>query len=144
MRRYIYNERGSWSMIGILISVAIMLILTIILMGGPQIFSAKAKLPDVNSPNFGNQRGGISGGVGGAIAVRNRALDERCADNLRQLRQGIQINFNSVDNKYPASLADVIQVSPGLSATCPVGHEPYSYDPSNGSVKCVHPGHEGF
>jgi len=27
---------------------------------------------------------------------------------------------------------------------CPVGGEPYQYDPSSGRIWCIHPGHEKF
>ena len=31
-----------------------------------------------------------------------------------------------------------------LPATCPVGEEPYDYDPTTGQIHCVHPGHERY
>lgn len=72
--------------------------------------------------------------------VKLKAEDTVCASNLSQVRSFIQIARTNADDQAPATLAEI----PGMPKeflSCPLGHEPYEYDPAAGTVKCVHPGH---
>jgi hypothetical protein len=67
-----------------------------------------------------------------------------CRSNLRSDRQAIEA-AKAVDTEgaLPATLAEVPGVITELRR-CPVGSEPYVYDPSAGTVYCPHPGHERY
>lgn len=132
------NEHGSYSLIGLLAGLVITMVLALILLGGPEIFSGGKS----GSGPAGSA--GIGGGVGGAIAVRNEAQEVTCKNNLQQLRLGIQMVTQNAEGTPPQTLEEVAQANPGLKIACPVGGEPYQYDPVTGQVTCVHPGHERF
>jgi hypothetical protein len=70
-----------------------------------------------------------------------RAKDEVCRSNLGQVRMSIQVNTDSEEN-HPATLQEL--KLPAEFSYCPIGKEPYVYDPSSGKVSCPHPGHENY
>lgn len=75
--------------------------------------------------------------------VKLKAEDAVCQSNLGQVRSFIQVARASAEDQPPQTLAEI----PGLPKdflVCPLGHEPYSYDPAAGTVRCVHPGHEKY
>ncbi len=87
-----------------------------------------------------------SGKAGGDIIHTpiNRANDVVCQTNLISVRQAIEAERASdPDSKFPQSLDELKELTPDLRK-CPVGGEPYQYDPTTGQVHCVHPGHENF
>jgi hypothetical protein len=55
----------------------------------------------------------------------------------------VMINTEPTDDTRPESL-DQISGMPAGYAQCPIGKEPYEYDPATGKVECVHPGHEKY
>lgn len=68
--------------------------------------------------------------------------DTVCISNLGQVRQGITIATDPVDNTLPSTIEET-----RLGAQfykCPVGDEPYEYDPTTGVVRCIHKGHEKY
>lgn len=72
-----------------------------------------------------------------------KAEDTVCLSNLRSVRQAINVaRTSSTDEAFPKSLQD-LQLGPDF-LSCPVGHEPYEYNPATGEVHCIHPGHEKF
>lgn len=73
--------------------------------------------------------------IGGAIYA---AKDEVCRSNLGQVRSSLQITWTT-DDRYPGNLQET-RLPPEFYK-CPVGGEPYEYEPQTGLVKCVHPGH---
>ena len=74
-----------------------------------------------------------------------RARDIECMNNLRSLRQSI--DMYRIDHEGPPpnleSLASTY-TSAGTLFRCPVGGENYIYDANSGSVRCPHPGHERY
>lgn len=74
--------------------------------------------------------------------VKLKAVDEDCRNNLSQIRLWIQTTEASGDDQKPASLEESHLGSSFYS--CPIGHEPYVYDPQTGEVHCPHPGHEKY
>ncbi len=88
--------------------------------------------------------GGGSSGTGAPITVmggaKTRAQGVLCQNNLQQLRVAIGI-YQGNNQTFPPSLD---AANAGISLNCPVGGEPYDYDPTTGQVHCVHPGHERF
>lgn len=84
-------------------------------------------------------------GLGNSVPglTKLKADDTVCMNNLSQVRMAIQIARTNADDQAPASLSDL----PGLPKemlACPIGHEPYQYDPATGTVRCIHPGHEKY
>ena len=121
------------TLIATLITVVLILVLVVVLFKGGSLFgmggSAVKPRPDGKGTTILGQ-------------VRYDAKDEVCRSNLTSLRQAIQLSEQTNDDKPPASLADT-KLGPDLYS-CPVGHEPYQYDPSTGQVHCIHPGHEKY
>jgi type II secretory pathway pseudopilin PulG len=117
------REQGFLTLIGMLVVLVIIGILLAIEFGGP-----------------GGGGGGGKGGqttLGGAV---RRADDLYCRNNLSQLRSEITI-YQGNNGTFPPSL-EALQSQVPLS--CPVGHEPYTYDATTGTVHCVHPGHGSY
>lgn len=82
--------------------------------------------------------------AGKAHAPIERARDAVCMENLRSVRQCLEASRSTdTDGKYPDKLSDIRELTPDLRA-CPEGKEPYQYDPTTGTVHCVHPGHENY
>jgi competence protein ComGC len=72
------------------------------------------------------------------------AHNVECMENLRSIRQSIMAAHTmDSDGKYPQSLTELKEL-PASMLKCPVGGEPYIYDPATGAVHCVHPGHEAY
>jgi hypothetical protein len=71
-----------------------------------------------------------------------KAQDEVCRSNLSQARAGVQVARTNADDAPPTKLEEI-----GIGQQfykCPLGGEPYNYDPASGEVKCPHPGHEKY
>lgn len=118
--------RRGQTMIAMLIVIAIIAILAVVfLKGGGGLNQRKDK-------------------IGNTIVgqMKADAKDDVCRSNLQQVRASIQINTDPVENTFPARLEDTKLGNDFYS--CPLGHEPYVYDPKTGQVHCVHPGHEKY
>jgi hypothetical protein len=98
-----------------------------------------------------------SGGFGGAGAPQRKdgqgrtvigrsrlaAEDAKCREHLGQVRLAIQVYGSATaDDAKPESLRDL--KLPAEMLACPVGNEPYAYDPTSGVARCPHPGHEKY
>ncbi|MBS1705341.1 MAG: hypothetical protein JST40_05670 [Armatimonadetes bacterium] len=94
-----------------------------------------------NDPGMGNKRKDQVGEtvVGQSMA---RARDAECMNNLSQIRQFIQVYKTSGEDTNPASLDDARV--PKTMQVDPIDKKPYEYDPTTGTVKCKHPGHEKY
>jgi len=79
---------------------------------------------------------------------KQRAQGVECASNLRQIRAAYTMATGGAtgqDDVRVQSLADLKSQGVSDSMTrCPVGGEPYQFDPATGAVRCVHPGHEQY
>jgi hypothetical protein len=72
-----------------------------------------------------------------------KGVSPACQEHLRQLRMMLDMaKSESESGSYPASLSELSGAAQ-ISA-CPIGKDPYTYDPATGKVSCGHPGHEGF
>lgn len=69
-----------------------------------------------------------------------KAKDLECQNYIGQVRAAIKMQ--EVDDIVPQSLQDLNL--PAKVLRCPVGQEPYTYDPATLKVKCPHAGHEAF
>lgn len=93
-------------------------------------------LPRYMRASSGNRADGYRGPVAAA-------QDTVCRSNLNQLRASIQaMSTGDPDGRAPRDLGELGM--PAEMQRCPVGGEPYRYDPSTGRVQCPHPGHEGY
>lgn len=83
-------------------------------------------------------------GLGTTIpgAVKMAAKDDVCRSNLNQVRLGVQVARTNADDTPPATIEETKLGSDFYK--CPIGKEPYAYDPATGEVRCVHPGHEKY
>jgi hypothetical protein len=124
-------KRGN-SLVAMLVTVAIIAILMVVFMRGNNVFSA---------PGTGSKRADGKGTTIPGMA-KARAEDAVCIEHLRDLRMAIQLAQSNGDDKPPSNLEETKQ-GPEFYK-CPLGGEPYKYDPNTGIVKCVHPGHEKY
>jgi hypothetical protein len=125
------NTRGN-SLVGLLVTLAIICILMVVVMKGSNMFGMGGSQASPRADGRGTTVPGL---------VKANAQDEVCRSNLTQLRQSLQIT-STTEDRFPASLEDT-----HLGATfykCPMGGEPYDYNPATGEVHCRHPGHEKF
>jgi len=117
-------------MVGTLITIAIILVLVVVFMKG----GCGSLLSTGGSSPRADGKGTTIPGL-----VKADAQDDVCREQLAQARQMIQIRESDADDKPPDSLADL--KLPDSALRCPIGHEPYVYDPKTGTIKCPHPGH---
>jgi competence protein ComGC len=125
------QRRKGQTLVASLIVIVIILILAVVMFKGTSIFGDK--------PAPARKDGHGTTVLG---QVQYDAKDEVCRSNLSQLRQAIQVAETTNDDHPPASLQETKLGTEFYS--CPIGHEPYVYDPSTGQVHCTHPGHESY
>ena len=79
-------------------------------------------------------------------AAMNQARGVQCMSNLRNVRLALQMFRDSNDGQLPASLSELSTQGVTLDIlSCPVSHQPYSYDPASPKkVFCTTPGHESY
>ncbi len=130
------NERGNWSLIGLLVAVAIGVgIMAYFLMPG-LLGSGTATGNQAGEQGIVETKPGQT--VVGASIDQGKAT--QCMSNLRQIREWIVYTKTSGD-PLPQTIEDM---KLGSAARCPVSGQLYQYDPSTGEVKCTTPGHEGL
>lgn len=127
------GRRGFAALIEIIIVAALIL-------GGLALYlsfsGGYGKMPDVGGP-VGDQPASVPG------RAIQKAHSMECQQDLRQLRMLINMSKGEGESGgYPQSLEAMPEAS--KIRTCPVGGEPYTYDPTTGRVSCPHPGHEGY
>ena len=93
--------------------------------------------------NFGEGKSPRKDGLGITAPglVRAMAIDENCRSNLNQVRMAIGMK-QTTDDAFPQTIEEA-GIGSGFYK-CPLGKEPYQYNPSDGTVKCPHLGHEKF
>ena len=128
------NNRGSWTLIGLLVVVAIIAIVVAVkFAGGPMTTADKDKsLLDKASTKHTT--------VGRAM---DTAKSVDCRTRLQQIRSGIEMYKQSSESGGPPpTLKDAV---PGVSTTyfsCPVSGQAYTYDSTTGTPAC--PSHPSF
>ena len=120
------------SLIGMLVTTAIILVLVVVLFKGSNAFGLQTKA----SPRADGKGTTVLG------QARYSAKDTVCASDLSQVREAIMVYQSSNDDHFPDNLQELKIGNDFYS--CPLGHEPYQYDPTTGTVRCVHPGHEKY
>lgn len=121
------RSRGA-ALASVLLAGAIVLVLAIAYLVWPKSGDTPAARPD---------------GMGQTTlgAAKMAARDVECRSNLSQVRQALRMAAASSDEP-PAALEELRL--PQQMLRCPIGGEPYAYLPDDQTVRCVHPGHEGF
>jgi hypothetical protein len=131
------NTRGNWSLIGLLVAVLVVGLMAYIVYG--------MYMKTATGTSKAAREAGVAPLKQGQTPI-GVAKDEQCRNNIDQVRKAIEMfKTTSEEGTLPASLNDLD--AQGITKdfiVCPVGKEPYKYDPQTGVVKCVHPGHEGF
>lgn len=94
---------------------------------------------------FGDSKSARPDGKGQTVIGQTlyRARDEVCRSNLGQVRQMVYVQSTGGEEGYPTAITD-LRGLPKDFTVCPIGKEPYRYDPAVGSVACPHPGHEKY
>jgi hypothetical protein len=135
------DERGSWTLVGLLVAVAAGIVIMFVVLlphinsGGGTATGARAQKEGLVKP------GGPSGQSRTLVgASLDKGKETACMSNLRGIRQMITYYKTSGD-PLPATLQDM---KLGSAAFCPVNHQLYQYDPNTGAVRCLTPGHEGL
>ncbi len=124
------GKRLGGGLVGMLVAAAIVLVAVVVFTTDPFHFSGAA-------PARADGKGTT---VMGASIYK--AKDATCQSNLQQLRMSLQANADPSEGAFPQSLEET-RLGPEF-LKCPVGGEPYVYDPQTGQVHCPHPGHERF
>ncbi|HWA83537.1 MAG TPA: type II secretion system protein [Fimbriimonadaceae bacterium] len=125
-------KRGN-SLVGLLVVIAIIAILAVVFMRGNNTLMA----PGTGSPRADGKGTTVPG------LIMAKAKDDVCIEHLRDLRMALSLAHDTDgDEKWPATLQDTKQGAEFYK--CPIGGEPYKYNPETGEVKCVHPGHEKY
>ncbi len=123
------RTRGN-SLVGILVAVAVLILAVLF-------FTTGGKF-------MGGQAAERADGKGETIIGKGiyRGKDATCMSNIQQLRGAISIATDQVENTFPQELEETKIGAQFYS--CPVGGERYEYDPTTGTVKCPHKGHEKY
>jgi len=127
------DNRGNWSLIGLLAAVAIVAIVAGLYFGkGGGITTVKSDSPLLDKSSKKQ-------------TVVGRSLDTakaaECRQRLDQIRKGIETcKATNATEANPASFKDI---GLGVSTSyfqCPVSNQPYTYDAATGKVTCpTHP-----
>jgi type II secretory pathway pseudopilin PulG len=125
------DESGNWTLIGLLVAVAIGTVLVVFVL-----------LPMMSPGSRAEKEGLIKPKAGQTVvgASMDKGKETECMSNLRQIRMSIDAS-RAAGEQLPASLQDL---KLGSAGTCPMNGQPYQYDPSTGQVRCATPGHENL
>jgi hypothetical protein len=123
------SNRGNWTLIGLLVAVAVGLIIMFTVL-----------LPRIMPGEQARQAGLVQPKPGQTVlgASLDKGKETQCMSNLRQIRMMLNAQSQSGE-QLPATLQDMKLGSAGV---CPVSGQPYQYDATTGQVKCTTPGHE--
>lgn len=124
------NRKGQ-TLAATLMVIAIIGILAVVMYVGVDALGGQPK-PSPRADKLGNSTLSLS---------KLKAVDDVCMSNLRQVRMAVQMTRQTED-QLPMSLNDLPSVR--SLASCPIGHEPFNYNPATGEVTCPHPGHEKY
>jgi hypothetical protein len=122
------RTRQGDTLIGLLVTTAIIAILAAVYFTGKGTGETKGRKDGIGRTIIGRSIAG--------------AKDDVCRSNLGQVRAAIQIARANADDAPPADLKET-RLGDSFYR-CPLGKEPYAYNPETGEVKCVHLGHEKY
>lgn len=130
------NNRGNWTLIGLLVAMVIVFVAAAYLMG-----KSPGGVSTVGKNNSVLDSKSTKNTVFGKAIDTGKATD--CQERLNQIRLGIQsYKTTGTDDRNPQSFKD-IGLSVGMDYfQCPMSNVPYTYDPATGTVKC--PTHNSY
>lgn len=131
------DERGSWTLIGLLVAVAVGLaIFVFVLMPRviPEGKNSQAVKEGLVQPKEGQTVVGAS---------MDKAKETDCSSRIRQIRMSIE-QYKAENGNAPATLQDMKLPVAAYFYTCPANGQAYQYDGASGAVTCPTPGHNGF
>lgn len=127
------NSRGNWTLIGILIAAAAVVVLAAIYMGGDGRITTVGENSELLDKASEKE------------TVAGKSLDTAkatvCREQLNQIRLGItSYKVTAGTESNPPTLKDIGLAVSSSYFQCPVSGQPYSYDATAGIVKCpTHP-----
>ena len=130
-----FNNRGNWSLIGLLVTAAIIVIAAGVYFGGGAGLTSVKK--DSKYLDKTSKKQTV---VGQSL---DTAKGEVCRQQLDQIRKGIEAyKAANATEDNPQTFKDI-----GLGVSneyfqCPVSKQPYTYDPATGQANC--PNHTNF
>ena len=125
------NRLRANTLVGLLVTMALMAVLAIALFKGSNMFGSNS-----GSPRKDGKGTTVMG------QAEYAARDTVCRSNIGQVRQALILAKSANEEKFPENLEDT--KLPKEFYKCPLGGEPYIYDPTTGQVHCPHPGHEKY
>ena len=124
--------RRGFTLIATMITIALILFLAVYLMNGGRGDGESIRKDGVGKTYLG--------------ASMARANDAVCIEHLRNMRLALEVATNTNGDERPTGLEELHQ--PADYLYCPIGKEPYVYDPAAASneaaIKCVHVSHEKY
>jgi len=129
------GERGSWTLVGLLVAAgALIAIMFVVLL--PRIS------PEGKTRQEAEKQGLVQVKEGQTVlgASIDKGKETSCMSNLRNIRMLIE-STKAAGDQLPATLQDMRLGSGGV---CPATGQPYQYDPTTGTVRCLTPGHQGL
>jgi len=126
------SNRGNWTLIGLLATVAIIAVLAYFFFGSGRLGTVSR---DSELLDKGSKKETI---VGQAIDT-GKSVD--CRQRLNQIRAGIQMyKTSSADGGNPPTLREAVSGVSTAYFSCPVSNQAYTYSPATGTVQCpTHP-----
>lgn len=128
------DDRGNWTLIGLLVAAAIIVILAGVYYAGGRVATVKENSPLLDKSSTKK-------------TVAGKAIDtakaEDCRQRLTQIRTGIETYKTS--NGTEANPSTLEDIGLGVSTDyfyCPVSGKAYIYDSAAGTVQC--PTHASF
>ena len=131
------NNRGNWSLMGLLVVVAII---------GVGIYFMFGKVAGMSTVKSDSQ---LVDQASKKQTIYGRSMDTAkgtdCQEHLNQIRLGINtFKISDPNGANPPSLKDIrMGVGPDYFK-CPVSGQAYIYDPATGAVRCPYPSHAKF
>ena len=119
------TQRRGFSLIEILVVVVVLAVLAAVLL-----------------PKY--LKGGKTPGGKQVESPIQRGRTVECINNLSQIRQAYQIATSADEENKPQTLDDFTRSLPASMKRCPVGGQPYQFDPASARVACVQSGHERY
>jgi len=135
------SQKGSWSLVGILIAAVIMILLFYHLFNALTGVERTGIVQPPGAEVIGP--GELQGGDTSLPGSIDAAKATQCKSNLRQIRLAIEQASYSGEPAGSLSGLSSYGVTSSISK-CPVGGEQYVFDPGAQTVRCPHPGHERF
>ncbi len=129
------NNRGNWTLIGLLVGVAIVVVAMAVMWGSGGRFTTAGKAGE----DLATQSDKTTV-IGQSM---DAAKGSQCRQQLGQIRQSIEV-YKTSNDENPATLNDLGLPASADFFACPTSKMPYVYDPATATVRCPYQYHAGF